>query len=274
MKANDKSCTESEIEVEVDCMQVKKVALSDLETTYCCMIELPPDHAWIESLPKSRKWFRTNLGKHVEGYHLLDNSRVVGHIYYGTSENALVTFETEPEVACIYCTEMLRDYKHKGFGKIMFDHVKADLKEQGFKGIIVDATDFKEYMYYEHFLKQGFKVIKEHGPFKLMYFPLTKETVNVKVLELNYHPSRDKVEVTLFKNFFCPVGVHMHHLIGKVAQSFGDKVEIVEIEATRESVHRYGTTEPLINGKPKLLGPASEEEVKKAIQEEIDQFKY
>jgi hypothetical protein len=81
------------------------------------------------------------------------------------------------------------------------------------------------------------------------------------------------VEVTLFKNFFCPVSGYMHHLIKKVARSFGDKVKIVEIEPTLETVRKHGTTDPLINGKLKLLGPASEQDVKKAIQEEIDQLK-
>jgi predicted DsbA family dithiol-disulfide isomerase len=128
-------------------------------------------------------------------------------------------------------------------------------------------------MHHEHFLKQGFTVIKEHGPFKLMYFPLTKKSIDVKPLELNYTPSREKVEVTLFNNFFCPVGAYMYHLMKKVAQSFGDKVKLVEIEATLETVRRYGITDPLINGKIKIFGPASEEDVKKAIQEEINQFK-
>jgi N-acetylglutamate synthase-like GNAT family acetyltransferase len=237
------------------------------------MSELPPSVSWAEALPESREWFKTNLGRHVEGYHLLDNDKVVGHIYYETSERALVPYEIEPNIACVYCTEMLHDYMHKGHGKMMFDYAKEDLKKQGFKGIIVDATDFEEYMHYKHFLKQGFKLIKEHGPFKLMYFPLLKESVSVEPLELNYQPSRDRVEVTLFNNFFCPVGAYMYHLIKKVAQSFGDKVKIVEIEATLETVRRYGTTDPLINGKIKILGPASEEDVRKAIQEEIDQFK-
>ncbi len=91
---------------------------------------------------------------------------------------------------------------------------------------------------------------------------------------MNYAPSADKIEVTLFDNFFCPVGAYMHYLIKKVAQSFGAKVKIVEIEATLETVRRYGTIDPLINGKVKILGPASEEDVKKAIQEEIDQVKH
>ncbi len=134
---------------------------------------------------------------------------------------------------------------------------------------MVPATDFKEFMHFELFQKQGFKTIMEHAPFKVMYFPLTKESISIKRIDLNYQPSRDKVEVTLFNNFFCPVGAHMHHLVKKVAQDFGDKVKIVEIEATLEAVRKYGTSDPLINGKVKLFGPASEADVKKAIQEEL-----
>lgn len=253
-------------------MKVRKVTQDDLEATYCCMSEVPPNVSWTDFLPESRKWFKANIGERVEGYHLVDGSKVVGHIYYAASENALVPYEIEPRVACIYCTEMLRDYMHKGYGRMMFDHMKDDLKKQGFKGIMLPATDFKEWMHYELFLKQGFKVVKEHPPYKAMYLPLTKESITIKVLDLNYTPSRGKVEVTLFKNFFCPVGAYMYLLIKKIAQSFGDKVKIVEIDATPDTVRRYGTSDPLINGKIKMFGPASEEDVKRAIQEEISQF--
>jgi len=255
-------------------MHVKKITLRDLKETYCCISETAPGATWAKSLPESREWLRKNLGKHVEGYHLLDDSKVVGHIYYAASEKALIPYELEPGVACIYCTEMLRDYSQKGYGRMMFDYMKKDLKKQGFKGIMVPATDFKEFMHYVLFQKQGFKVIKEHAPFKIMYFPLTKESINVKPISLDYKPSKDKVEVTLFNNFFCPVGAHMYHSVKKVAQGFGDKVKIVEIEATLETVRKYGTTDPLINGKIKMFGPASEAEVKKAVQEELDQFKH
>lgn len=254
-------------------MQVRKVTLDDVEATYCCMKEVPSGVSWAEALPESREWFKANLGKHVEGYHLLEDNKVVGHIYYAMSENALLPYEIEQNVACVYCTEMLRDYMHKGYGKMMFDYMKNDLKKKGVKGIMIPATDFKEWMHYELFLKQGFRVVKEHPPYKVMYFPLTKKSIAVKVLALNYTPSRDKVEVTLFSNFFCPVGAYMYHLIKEVAQGFGDKVKIVELGGTLENVQRYGTADPLINGKIKLFGPASEEDVKKAIQEEMNQFK-
>ena len=254
-------------------VKVKKVTKDDLELSHCCITETPSGASWSQALPESRKWFRNNLGKHVEGYHLLDGDRVIGHIYWEASQKALILYRTEPKVACIYCTEMLHDHMHKGYGKTMFDFMKDDLKKRGYKGIMVDATSIKEFMHYEHFMKQGFKVIKEHDPFKLMYFPLLKQTVEAETLEPNYKPSRDKVEVTFFNNFFCPVGAYMYQLFKKVAQGFGDKVKMVEIEATPETMQKYGTSELLINGKIKIFGPASERDVQKAMQEEIEQFK-
>jgi hypothetical protein len=38
---------------------------------------------------------------------------------------------------------------------MMLDYMKDDLKQQGFKGILVPATDLDVYMSYKDFLKQG-----------------------------------------------------------------------------------------------------------------------
>jgi len=247
-------------------LQVKKVNSTNMRATYCC---IPAQSPYAEGLPESKEWFEANMNEHVEGYHLLDGEKVVGHIYFAMSGKALLPYDIELGVACIYCTYLLQDYLHKGFGRMMFDYIKEDLKNQAVKGIMVPATEFKEWMHYELFTKQGFRIIKEHSPYKVMYFPLTQNEINVKVLSLNYEPSKDKVEVTLFKNFFCPVSPFMYNRIKKVAQSFGDKVKIVEMEGTFENMRKYGTKEPLINGKIKLYGPASEEDIVKSIEEEI-----
>jgi hypothetical protein len=62
----------------------------------------------------------------------------------------------------------------------------------------------------------------------------------------------------------------MHQRVKEVAETFGDKVSIVEIEANKSTLKRYGTANGiLVNGKRKLIGPASDEEIHKAIQEEI-----
>lgn len=247
-------------------MHVKKVDSSDLKSTYCC---IPTESTFIGGLQEAREWFEDNLGKHIEGYHLLDGDKTVGHIYYALSEKALHPYEIEPKVAYIYCTYLLRSYLHKGLGRMMFDQMKSDLKRQSVKGIIIPATEFKEWMHYDLFIKQGFQIVKEHSPYKIMYFPLTKKDLIIKLLDLNYTPSKDIVEVTLFKSSFCPVSPFMYKRIKRVAQSFGDKVKLVEMDATFETVKEYGTLEPLINGKIKLYGPASEEDIMKAIEEEI-----
>lgn len=250
-------------------MHVKKVDSGDVESAYCCV---PAESPFAEGLPESKAWFKANLGEHVEGYHLLDGEKLVGHIYYAMSQKALLPYEIEPGVACIYCTYILRDYLHKSYGRMMFDYMKKDLKNRSIKGILVPATEFKEWMHYELFLKQRFQTIKEHSPYKVMYFPLTEKDISLKVFDLNYAPSKDKVEVTLFKSSFCPASPFMYNRIKKVAQSFGDKVRLIEMDGTLENMKRYGTLEPLINGKTKLYGPASEEDIMKAIEEEISEL--
>lgn len=251
-------------------MKVEKLIHEGVEKSYPCMHDLQPQFAfWEKFVPQSQQWLRDNLGKHVEGYHLLHGENVVGHIYYAPSDKALVKFKTEPNVAVIYCVWLKQKHRDKGHGKELFDGFKEEMRKQGYKGILVATTDFPEFMHHLHFKKQGFKVIKERRSFKFMYFPLTKEKVEVTPMELKYKPTGKKVEVTMFKNFFCPVGVATYYKIKEVAKTFGDKMKIVEIEATKETLEKYGTHDVLINGKVKLMGPASGEEIRKAIQEEI-----
>lgn len=247
-------------------MLVRKVDLESVKSAYCCISE---HSSFSEGLPESRQWFKTNLEEHVEGYHLLDKDKVVGHIYYAPSEKALLYYKMEPGVACVYCTWLNAAYLRKGYGRMMFDRMKDDLRSLSMKGIMVPATDFKEWMHYELFLKQGFQTIKEHPPYRAMYFPLTQGDIDIEELPINCTPSKTKVEITLFKTLFCPVSPVMYRRIKKVAQSFGDRVKISEFNGTLQNLRKYGTLEPLINGKIKLYGPASEEDVMKAIEEEI-----
>jgi thiol-disulfide isomerase/thioredoxin len=104
-----------------------------------------------------------------------------------------------------------------------------------------------------------------------MYFPLAQKEVKIKPRELNYKPKSSRVEVTLFRNFFCPVSAGMFQKLREVAKTFGDDVSVVEIEANMNVLKKYGTANGiLINGKRKLIGPAPDNEIYKAIQEEIN----
>lgn len=255
-------------------LQVEKLTLQDVVKVHPCMRGLPSQFSeWKSFVSKSREWMRNNLGVHVEGYHLIDNKdEVIGHIYYAPSEKALVSLSMESNLAFIYCIYLKEKCRGKGHGKKFLSIFKEEMRKQGFKGIIVKATEFPQYMHYAHFERQGFKAIEQHGSLKIMYFPLTKDTVKVTMRKLNYKPLKEKVEITLFKNYLCPFMVNLHNKAKKVAATLGDKLEVVEVEATLENLEKYGVADGiLINGKRKLMGlSSSEENIRAVIEEEIE----
>jgi hypothetical protein len=58
--------------------------------------------------------------------------------------------------------------------------------------------------------------------------------------------------------------------VRRVAAQFGDKVTLKEYPADHDSLAKYGRADGLfIAGKERIIGPASEEEIRKAIAEEL-----
>jgi GNAT superfamily N-acetyltransferase len=170
-------------------MKIEKLTLENVESAYACLHNPPPQSAfWQNFLPHSRLWLKQNPGEHVEGYHLTDKENVVGHIYYVASEKALVEYEIEPNVVFIYCVYLWKEHRSKGLGRKILNHFKEEMRKQGFKGILVEASSFPRYLHHSHFQKQGFKTILEKEPFQLMYFPLTQKEAKIKLRELKYKP--------------------------------------------------------------------------------------
>ncbi len=230
---------------------------------------------WAEGLPLSQQWFAANLGEHIEGFHLkdLEEGRVIGHIYWAPSERALVPYEIEDRVAFLYCEWVQTPYRGRGLMRRLFGEFIEALKQEGYKGVLVDGTEIEDYMHYSHFAKRGFRVIQDFGQFKLMYLPLAQEEVAVRRLEPKVPvEERAPVEVLIIGSRFCPVGSVAVLLVRKVAEAeeFRGKVLIEEVPATREAIARYGVADGIfINGKMKFLGPVGEEGVRRAIQEEL-----
>jgi GNAT superfamily N-acetyltransferase len=99
-------------------MRVEELSLENVENAYAYLHNPSPQSAfWQNFLPTSRLWLKQNLGRYVEGYHLMDDEKVVGHIYYAPSEKALIEYEIEPNVAFIYCVYLWKEHRHKGLGR-------------------------------------------------------------------------------------------------------------------------------------------------------------
>lgn len=256
-------------------MKTRRIQTSrDIQQAYPCATESPTPF-WADGLPLCKEWFTENLGKYVEGFHLEDkDGNVIGHIYWAPSGRALVPYEIEDGVAYIYCDWVQRSQRGKGGMHLLFEGFVEFLRSQGYKGILVDGTEFEGYMHYQHFLKRGFQVIRESNGSKLLYYPLSQASVAVRPIPAHLPEAQPEnaaeVEVLVIGSRFCPVGASAVLAIRRVAVEFGERVRVEEIPASREVIARYGVADGIfINGKTKFFGPVQENQVRKAIEEEL-----
>ncbi len=239
---------------------------------YPCATETPRPF-WADGLELSRKWFGENLGKHVEGFHLEEDGKVIGHIYWAPSERALVPYRTEPGVAWLYCEWIQRLHQGRGHMRKLFSAFVEHLKQQGYKGVLVGATDYEGYMHRSHFQKRGFRLLGKGNGGKLMYLPLAQESVEVE--PLNPKVGREgtaPVEVLVISgSLFCPVGAATVLYLRRVVAEFGDQVALKEVPAGPEALSRYGVGNGIfINGKRTFFGPATEDQVRATIRAELE----
>jgi GNAT superfamily N-acetyltransferase len=237
---------------------------------FCCMSEVPSP--WPEALKICRVWASQNLGRHIEAYHIQDqNGTSVGQLYYAPSEQALVPYQVEPGVAVMYCEWVQRRYQKRGLGRLLFRAFEADMRDQGYKGILVEGTDREEQMYYGHYLTRGFEIVHESGHRKLLYLPLNQSQIEARPLESRIRPRRGTpVEILVLSGYLCPFETSTQVLLLEVAREFGDRVIIQQEPLTLETLERYGVADGVfINGRRKLMGGVTEEAVRQAIIEEL-----
>jgi|YNPNPStandDraft_1061719.scaffolds.fasta_scaffold08694_1 GNAT superfamily N-acetyltransferase len=242
----------------------------DAQQAFCCMAEVPTP--WPEALQLCRAWIGQNLGRHIAGYHALDESgAVIGQLYYAPADQALVPYEIEDGVTVIYCEWVQRRHQGVGVARRLFATLEADAREQGSKGIMVEGTEREEFMHYRHYLARGFQVIHEAGDRKLLYLPLHQPRAWARPLAPRLQPRRGvPVEILILTGYLCPFETAAQLLLLDVAREFGDKVIVRQEPLTRATLERYGVASGIfINGRRKLTGAASEEEIRQAIREEM-----
>jgi len=243
------------------------------EQAYPCMVEVPVP--WSEALQVCRAWIARNLGTLIEGLHLQNGAEnVIGHVYYASSERALVPYRIEDGVAVVYCEWIQRRHQKKGYARLLSEALIRHLDDEGYKGILVIATDDEQYMHYTHFVRRGFRLLRQAGSMRLMYYPLRQESVDVQPLELRIAPRfRHPTEVMVFTGGLCPYEISTSLSALHVAREFGDRVVVKEVTATVENLHTYGVISGVfINGRRILPGGVPEEAIRLAIHDELGEI--
>jgi hypothetical protein len=182
-----------------------------------------------------------------------------------------VPYEIERGVAVLYCEWVQRRYQGLGFGRRLFAVFEADMRAQGSKGILVEATEREDQMYYRHYLGRGFQVVHDAGPRKLLYLPLSQPRVSIRPLEPTIRPRRGiPVEVLILIGYLCPFETAAQMAVLDVAAEFGERVILRQEALSPETLRRYGVAYGVfINGRPKLSGATTEEAIRQAIVEEL-----
>jgi predicted GNAT family acetyltransferase len=235
------------------------------------MVEVPTP--WPEALQACRAWIAQNLGTLVEGLHLQDSAgNVIGHVYYASSERALIPYQVEDHVGVVYCEWIQRRHQGKGYARLLSEALIRYLDEGGYKGILVAATDDEQCMHYTHFVRRGFRPLQQAGSMRLMYYPLRQESVHVQPLELRITPRRKHpIELIVFTGGFCPYEASTSLSALQVAREFGDRLILKEVAVTVENLRAYGVISGVfINGRRTLPGGASEEAIRQAIHDALE----
>jgi len=251
-------------------VEVKRIQAEDAQLAYCCMTEVPTP--WPEALCLCRGWIAQNLGRYAEGYHAqTPEGQVIGHLYYAASDRALFPYDVEPGAAVMYCEWVQHRYQGQGVGRRLFEAFASELRAQACHGILIEGTDLEGQMDYRHYTARGFRVIHESGHRKLLYFPLSKSSVQARPLRPSIAPRRGSpVEILILSGYLCPLDVSTQMLMLEVAREFGDQVVLRQELLTPETLRRYGVANGVfINGRQKLTGAATEEAIRQAIVEEM-----
>jgi hypothetical protein len=145
------------------------------------------------------------------------------------------------------------------------------MRQEGQKGIVVQATDSEAQMHFRHYLKRGFEILHEKERQKVLYLPLAQSRIDIRPLTSQIQPEgKSPVEILILNGYLCPYEASTMVLIRDIAQEFGDQVALKEIWLTPETLREYGQAKGVfINGQLSLTGAETEESIRQAIQEAI-----
>ncbi len=243
---------------------------AEAEQAFCCMTEVPTP--WPQALCVCRDWVAQNLHRHVEGYHAhtLDGE-VVGHLYFAASERAIYPYEIEPGAAVLYCVWVQRRYQGQGAGRALFNAFMQDLRAEGCKGILAEATNPESQVDWQRFRHGDPQIIYESSRHKLLYIALAQSSIKVTPFEPSVSPRRGApVEIVVLSGYTCPIEVSTQLALLQVAQEFGPQVVLRQETLTPQTARHYGVTSGVfINGRQKLAGGATAGAIRQAIAEEL-----
>jgi GNAT superfamily N-acetyltransferase len=253
-------------------MQIEDIS-PETESLYCCCLEDWSDEIR-EAGDHKLHWYHAMKEKGLRVKIARDDNNVVaGMIQYLPIEHSMFEGHGLYVVLCIWVhghKQGRGNFQGRGMGKALLKAAEEDCQQLGVNGIAVWGLALPFFMKASWFKRQGYKVVDRNGMMRLLWKPFIENPDPPKFMKPKKKPAKgkDAVDITIFRNGWCPAMNMSYERTLRAASEFQDKVKLTEFETLdRIIVAEWGIVDGLfIDGKEIRTGPPpSYEKIRRKI---------
>jgi len=243
---------------------------------FCCLEEYNKDMQEDGNQKIKRYNHMKDKGLRVK-YAVNDNGVIGGMIHYIPIEYSSFEGKNLYALLCIWVHGHKAgrgDHRKRGMGNALLKAAEEDVKNMGKDGLVAWGLAIPVFMRASWFRKHGYKTVDKGGMMRLLWKPFSENAVPPKFMKPKKLPGKgeSKVNVTLFRNGWCPNFNIAAERTLKVAEEFAGKADIQQFSGMdRGIVNEWGISEAIyIDGKELWTGPApSVKSIRKKITKRV-----
>jgi hypothetical protein len=253
----------------------------EVENQYFCCLE-----EWSEEIKEAgdykKEWYKKMKDKGVKVKFAFDENNIIGGmIQYIPIEYSMFEGKDLYVVLCIWIhghKEGRGNYQKRGMGRALLKAAEDDCRQLGTNGLVTWGLIVPAFMRASWFKKQGYVVVDKSSMMRLMWKPFNENAVPPKFLKPLKKPQKgkEKVDVTIFRNGWCPAQSTAHERARRASETFPGKINLTEYDTfDRNIVKEWGILDALfVDGKEVWVGPPpSYEKIRKKISKRVEKLR-
>ena len=208
-------------------------------------------------------WYRTMKEKGLQVKLALDDHDIVGGmIQYLPIEESFVSGKDLYFINCIWVHGHKKgrgSFQKQGMGVALLAAAEENARQLGAKGMAAWGLAIPAWMKASWFRRHGYKKADQQGIQVLLWKPFDESAEPPQWIKPKKKPvaGKDKVNLTILKNGWCPAMNLAYERAKRAAEGFGDMVDVLEIDTlSRETFWEWGISDGLfIDEKEVRVGP-------------------
>lgn len=247
---------------------------------FCCLEDWSDDIK--EAGDHKQKWYERMKDKGVRVKFAQDDNGVLGGmIQYMPIEHSIYKGRNLYVVLCIWVhghKQGRGDFRRRGMGKALLRAAEEDCQALGADGLAAWGLVLPFWMKASWFKRQGYKVVDKYNIMRMVWKPFNENAKPPEFIRRRKKPGKGegKVNITLFKNGWCPAMNLAYERTLRAAREFGEKVRVTEYDTLNKEIYEeWGIADGIfIDGREVRTGPPpSYEKIRKKIERRVKKIK-